>query len=94
MDALSYLYFTRREMGQGRVPPAGAIVFGGSYDIRLEYKGEEKFKGAITDRVAATVRGPASNVDFDLLFARDPARSPVLIRLPLPLGTFSLELTR
>jgi Protein of unknown function (DUF3108) len=94
MDALSYLYFTRREMGQGRVPPAGPIVFGGSYDIRLEYKGEETFKGAVTDRVAATVRGPSSNVNFDVLFARDPARSPVLIRLPLALGTFSLELTR
>jgi hypothetical protein len=94
MDALSYLYFTRREMGQGRVPPAGPIVFGGSYDIRLEYKGEEKFKGAVTDLVAASVRGPSSTATFDLLFARDPARSPVLIRLPLALGTFSLELTR
>ncbi len=28
------------------------------------------------------------------LFARDPARTPVLIRTPLPLGTFSLELAR
>jgi hypothetical protein len=94
MDALSYLYFTRREMGQGRVPPAGPIVFGGPYEIRLEYKGEEKFKGAVTDLVAASVHGPSSTVTFDLLFARDPARSPVLIRLPLALGTFSLELTR
>jgi hypothetical protein len=94
MDALSYLYFTRREMGQGRVPPPGTIVFGAPYEIRLEYKGEETFKGAVTDRVAASLRGPASNVTFDLLFARDPARSPVLIRLPLSLGTFSLELTR
>jgi hypothetical protein len=94
MDALSYLYFTRREMGQGRVPPATRIVFGGPYDIRLEYKGEETFKGAVTDRVAATVHGPSSNVNFDVLFARDPARSPVLIRLPLALGVFSLELAR
>jgi hypothetical protein len=93
MDALSYFYFTRREMGQGRVPPAGPIVFGGPYDIRLEYKGEEKFKGAVTDLVAASVRGPSSTVTFDVLFARDPARSPVLIRLPLSLGTFTLELT-
>ena len=29
-----------------------------------------------------------------LLFARDPARTPVLIRVPLALGTFSLELIR
>ncbi len=92
MDALTYLYFTRREMGQGRVPPAGPIVFGGKYDIRLEYPGPETFKGAVTDRLASTVRGASSSVSFDVLFARDPARTPVLVRLPLSLGTFSLEL--
>jgi Protein of unknown function (DUF3108) len=93
-DALTFLYFTRREMGQGRVPPAGPIVFGGPYDIRLEYTGEEVVKGAVTDRLATTVRGPSSNVSFELLFARDAARTPVLTRTPLPLGTFSLELAR
>jgi hypothetical protein len=81
-------------MGQGRVPPANTIVFGGGYEIRLEYLGTETFQGAITDRLAAAVRGPSSTVNFDVLFARDPARSPVLIRLPLPLGVFSLELAR
>jgi hypothetical protein len=93
-DALTYLYFTRREMGQGRVPPAGKIVYGGPYDIRLEYPGPETLKGAVTDRLNSSVRGPSSNLGFDLLFARDPARTPVLIRVPLALGTFSLELTR
>jgi hypothetical protein len=93
-DALTFLYFTRREMGQGRVPPAGRIAYGGPYDIRLEYPGPETLKGAITDRLISSVRGPSSNVGFDLLFARDAARTPVLIRVPLSLGTFSLELTR
>jgi hypothetical protein len=93
-DALTFLYFTRREMGQGRVPPADRIVYGGPYDIRLEYPGPETLKGAITDRLVSSVRGPSSSVGFDLLFARDPARTPVLIRVPLSLGTFSLELTR
>ena len=93
-DALTFLYYTRREMGQGRVPPADKIVFGGPYDIRLEYPGPETLKGAITDRLNSSVRGPSSSVSFDLLFARDPARTPLLIRVPLPLGTFSLELTR
>jgi hypothetical protein len=51
-------------------------------------------KGAITDRLASSVHGPSSNLDFDLLFARDAARTPVLIRVPLALGTFSLELIR
>ena len=93
-DALTFLYFTRWEMGQGRVPPAGKIVFGGPYDIRLVYTGEQSEKGSVADRLGATVRGPSSNVDFELLFARDAARTPVLIRAPLALGTFSLELTR
>jgi hypothetical protein len=93
-DALAFLYFTRREMGQGRVPPADKIVLGGPYDIRLEYPGPETLKGAVTDKLLSSVRGPSANVSFDVLFARDPARTPVLIRLPLPLGTFSLELTR
>jgi hypothetical protein len=93
-DALTFLYFTRWEMGQGRVPPAGKIAFGGPYDIRLKYNGEQSEKGAVTDKLGANIRGPSSNVDFDLLFARDAARTPVSIRAPLALGTFSLELTR
>ena len=93
-DALAFLYFTRREMGQGRVPPVDKIVYGGPYDIQLQYPGPETLKGAATDRLISAVRGPASNVSFDLLFARDAARTPVLIRVPLSLGTFSLELTR
>jgi uncharacterized protein DUF3108 len=93
-DALTFLYFTRREMGQGRVPLATTIVMGSPYEIQLEYKGEEPVKGAVSDRLVSSVRGPASNVSFDILFARDPARSPLLVRTPLPLGTFSLELTR
>jgi len=93
-DALAFLYFTRWEMGQGRVPPAGKIVFGGPYDIRPQYTGERPEKGNVTDRLVANVRGPSSNLDFELLFARDPARTPVVIRVLLALGTFSLELTR
>src|SRR5258708_236092 len=93
-DALAFLYFTRWEMGQGRVPPAGKIIFGGPYDIRLQYTGPQPVKSETTDRLAVNVHGPSSNVDFELLFARDPARSPLVIRAPLTLGTFSLELAR
>jgi hypothetical protein len=77
-------------MGQGRVPPSTTIVMGAPYQIALEYKGEE----AARDRLAVTVRGPASTVTFDLLLARDPARTPALTRAPLPMGQFSLELSR
>jgi hypothetical protein len=93
-DALTFLYFTRREMGQGRVPLETTIALGGPYSARLDYKGEEALKESTTDKVATTVRGPSSDVNFELLFARDPARTPLLVRAPFPLGVFSLELAR
>jgi hypothetical protein len=91
-DALAFFYFTRVEMGQGRVPLQTAVAFGAPYEIKLEYKGEETLKGAVTDRLDSSARGPSSNVNFDVLFARDPARRPLLVRTPFPLGTFSLQL--
>ena len=93
-DALTFLYFTRREMGQGRVPPTGTIVMGGPYEIRLEYKGEERVQSAVSDRLAVAARGPSSNVTLDLLLARDAARTPLAARMPLAMGTFALELSR
>jgi hypothetical protein len=39
-------------------------------------------------------RGPASGIDFDVFFARDAARTPILVRVPLPLGALSMELAR
>jgi hypothetical protein len=97
-DALDFLYFTRREMGQGRVPPAETIVAGAAYQTRLEYMGEQSLaqgtKQVIADRVVATLRGPASTTTFEILFARDAARTPLSIKVPLPLGTFSLDLVR
>jgi hypothetical protein len=97
-DALTFLYFTRRELGQGRVPPRQQIFFGAAYDIYLEYTGEQKItnKGrpAVTDRVRATVKGAKSDWAFEMFFARDAARTPLLIRVPFALGNFSLELIR
>ena len=93
-DALTFLYFTRIEMGQGRVPLATTVSFGGPYGVELQYTGEEQLKGAVTDRLVASARGVASNTGFDVLLARDAARTPLLVRTPLPLGVFSLELMR
>ena len=97
-DALTFLYFARRELGQGRVPPQEDVVFGSKYQARLEYTGEQTIKvghqPSVTDRVVATLRGPVSEISFEMFFARDPARTPLLIRVPLSLGVFSMELTR
>jgi len=97
-DALTFLYFARRELGQGRVPPRETILFGATYQARLEYTGAQQIRAndakSEADRVVATLKGPSSEISFEMFFARDAARTPVLIRVPLSLGTFSMELAR
>lgn len=97
-DALTFLYFTRREMGQGRMPPQEDIVFGAAYQTRLQYTGEQQVrlndKNVLSDRVLITLKGPASENTFEMFLARDAARTPLVIRVPLSLGMFSMELTR
>lgn len=97
-DALTFLYYTRRELGQGRVPPGEEIFFGAGYRARLIYTGEQTITAggsrSVSDHVQATIKGPKSEWTFDMYFARDPARTPLLIRVPFTLGSFSLELIR
>jgi hypothetical protein len=97
-DALTYLFYARRELGQGRVPAAQQIIFGALYDASLDYGGAETImvgdKRTVTDKMICHIRGPASDIRFDAYFDRDAARTPVSIRVPLTLGTFSLEIVR
>lgn len=97
-DALTFLFYTRRELGQGRVPVPQQIIFGALYNASLQYAGAETIlvnnKRILTDKIACHIKGPASDVQFDAYFDRDPARTPVSIRVPLPVGKLSLELVR
>lgn len=97
-DALTFLYFTRRELGQGRMPATENVLFGGLYQVSLQYTGEQavtvNHKTSTADRLIVTVKGPASEISFEMFFARDAARTPLAIRVPLSPGMFSLELTR
>jgi len=90
--------YTRREMGQGRVPKSQRVLFGSMYDTQLVYTGTENVqnggKTEVTDKVVCTLKGPKSNVQIEILFARDAARTPLVMRLPLAIGSFSLELVR
>jgi hypothetical protein len=97
-DALAFLFYLRRELGQGRLPPPQTVYFGAAYQMRLEYGGaqtvpvgEERIEA---DRLAVTVKGPASEHRFEVFFARDAARTLVLARAPFQMGTFSMELVR
>ena len=97
-DALTYEYFARREMGQGRIPPSGTVFFGSAYEVKTNYTGAMDIpfagKPRTTDKLEVSVKGPASDFSFEIYYDRDAARTPLLIKIPLPVGTVSLELVR
>lgn len=97
-DALSFLYFARQELAQGRLPAQQAVLFGAPYQVRVQFGGRQTVRlssGAVeADRLIATIKGPASEWTADLFFATDALRTPVLVKVPLALGTFAMELQR
>ena len=97
-DALAFLFFARKELTQGRVPGPETVYFGSPYRVKLQYAGTESLTLGDTrievDRITAGAKGPASDIAFDLYFARDATRTPVLIKAPMAMGTFSMELVR
>ena len=95
-DALAYLYHLRSELAAGRLPAAQTILFGAPYQISLQFAGTEEIRvndeRIAADRLEARLKGPASQSKFELFFARDAARRLVKVRVPLPLGSFSMDL--
>jgi hypothetical protein len=97
-EALTFLQYARRELAQGRLAPQQPIVFGAVYQVRFEYTGVQVVRVAdekvSADRIVATLKGPSTDLTFEMFFARDAARTPVLAKIPLALGTFSVELMK
>jgi hypothetical protein len=97
-DALTFMQFARRELAQGRLAPQQAVIFGAMYQVRIEYTGPQKIKlgdqAVDADRILATIKGPTTDLTVEIFFARDAARTPLLARIPLSLGTFTVELIR
>ncbi len=97
-DALAFLQFARNELAQGRLAPQQSVILGAAYNVRLTLAGTQSVRmGEQTvqaDRIQANIKGPASDITVEILFARDTARTPVLARIPLSLGVFTVELTR
>ena len=97
-DALTFMQFARSELAQGRLAPQQTVVFGAIYNVRIEFKGAQKIKvgdqAADADRIVATIKGPTTDLTVEIFFARDAARTPLLARIPLALGTFTVELVR
>jgi hypothetical protein len=91
------LYFVRRELAEGRLPQSQTVFFGSAYQVRLEYGGRRQLRVSgeqmETDRITASVKGPSSDTSVEMFFAQDKTRRPVLVRVPLALGAFTLELS-
>jgi hypothetical protein len=97
-DALTYLQYLRNELNQGRLPPHQVVLFGAEYRVSVQFAGTEPIvvseKRIDADRLNVTVKGPATDITFQAYFAKDPARTPLLVKIPLSLATFSVELVR
>jgi Protein of unknown function (DUF3108) len=95
-DALTYLYSLRQELAQGRVPPPDDFNFGSQYQISVSYVEtraiESGGKTQQADRLLVDVTGGENPINIELFLAQDAARTPLLIRVPFELGTFSLKL--
>jgi hypothetical protein len=95
-DALAFLQFARQELAQGRLAANQSVYLGSKYDVQLTYIGTETVRqdghSVAADKVRVGVRGPKADLTFELYFARDEVRTPLMARLPLALGTFTVEL--
>jgi len=95
-DALTLLQFVRRELAQGRLPSPQPAILGAAYQVRLEYLGNTPVhlgnQQIDADRFRTSIKGPASDFTLEMFFQRDAARTPVMIKIPLPLATFTVEL--
>jgi hypothetical protein len=98
-DALAFLQFVRQELAAGRLVQSQPVFFGSKYDVQVQYIGTEPVKLAKNDnkpvdadKVRASIRGPKADYTIEILFSHDGARTPLLARLPLALGTFTVEL--
>jgi hypothetical protein len=99
-DAITFLYFARKELGQGRLPAPQVVYFGSAYTVQQSYTGAQSItlageqKAQVTDHLVFTVKGPKSDFSVEVYYARDAARTPLLIKIPQAVGTLSMELVR
>jgi len=95
-DGLTLLQFVRRELAQGRLPSAQPAILGAAYQVRLEYLGTSAVllgnQQIDADRFRTSIKGPASDFTVEMFFRRDAVRTPVMMKIPSSLATFSVEL--
>lgn len=95
-DALTYLYYLRQELAQGRVPPPDDFNFGTQLQLSVSYvetrEIEVSGRHQPADRLLVDVAGGEEPINIEIFLGKDEARTPLLIRVPFELGTFSLKL--
>jgi hypothetical protein len=95
-DALAFLYFLRQDLARGRISPPDDVNFGGQYMITITYAETRQVQvsGAAreADRILVDVTGEKAQHSFEIFFGKDEARTPLIVRVPFELGTFSLRL--
>ena len=89
----------RHELSQGRIPPHANDVSSARLTIsgwisRARRRIQLGDKQVEADRVTASVKGPSSEISFEVFFLKDRSAHARLVRVPLALGTFSMELVR
>jgi hypothetical protein len=86
----------RRELAQGRLPSQQPAILGSAYQVRLEYLGTTAIRlgsqQVEADRFRTSIKGPASDLTLEMFFMRDAVRTPVMMKIPLSLATFTVEL--
>jgi hypothetical protein len=96
-DALAYLFSLGRNLTQDTLPPPGQVFYGRPYSINVAASGQQTIningKPQIADCLTVHLAGPASNSTFEIYFAQDAARTPILARIPTNLGPISVELS-
>jgi len=98
-DGLNYVFYARRELAQGHgVPKQQDVLFGASYSVRMVFAGVQDVtvggKHKQADHVIVYLKGPVADSQLEIFFDRDPARTPLVIKAPLPVGKLSMELVR
>jgi len=97
-DPLAFLFFTRQELLSGRIPNPQPVLYGALYQVRLSNLGVATVTSGSrkteADRIGCEIQGPTAHWNAEIFFARDSVRTPVLVKIPMSLGTFALELER
>jgi hypothetical protein len=97
-DALTYLFFLRKELSEGRLPEEQTVYFGAAYRLKLDFGGTQQIqlgdKRVDADKLLASVRGDSANISFEMYFLKDAARTLAMVRVPLSMGTFSMVMEK